>query len=218
MTFRTESPVDYRRLLQWRETQHESLLAAAAKVLHDVVGQELVALRFALMEIKAVQAGDTTDGPLQSLDAALAGLRLVGMRLRPGVLDGAGIGPALQWRASELRRAHGIECDATRVSPLLVSADLATVLYRLADRALEGLLEAGAREVRLGLWREKDTAFLKVAHNAATWWSGEEQKDLNIAWIAERCAGDGGSAVFRSPASGGSLLAIQLPIQERSAR
>lgn len=145
-----------RQLLYAAEEEQRKL----ALDLHDEFGQSISALMLSLEEMqKKIQLIDpqlalSCAGPIARVDELHSSIRSLVARLRPGLLDGLGIEPALEWLVSELRRQNpeveiNLEISDLKTRP---PQQVETVLFRISQEAISNALVHGKpRKIELNL-------------------------------------------------------------------
>ncbi len=139
--------------------------ARLAGELHDGVAQRIAALSFHLSAAQEalphdpIAAGNELQRAAQLVDLTAAETRAAVRALRPPLLDDLGLAAGLHALA---RDVAGLEIDVA-VEALPLSPVQETALYRIAQEALHNVVKhAGARRVRLRLWRDRDRAILEI--------------------------------------------------------
>src|SRR5205814_5734948 len=85
-----------------------------SRTVHDELGQALTGLKMDLYwlanrlpkKLKAVQA--KTKAMSAHIDTTIQTVRRISTELRPGILDGLGLAPALEWQAQEFEKRTGL--------------------------------------------------------------------------------------------------------------
>ncbi|MEF3083558.1 histidine kinase [Luteimonas sp. SMYT11W] len=141
---------------------------ALARDLHDDLGQILSALRMSARTLSQALGDDPretlADDVVVLAEAALARVRAVSHGLHPPALASHGLPAALQGLADGVPRGEvDVRFDADVALPrALPGAEIAA--YRIAQEALANALRhAGARCVRLDLFRQDDVLVLSIA-------------------------------------------------------
>jgi signal transduction histidine kinase len=131
---------------QERERRH------IADELHEGAAQTLAAVLFGLDALERdleTQAGSTQLGTLRGhVDRTLTALRQLAVTLRPPVLDGVGLAPALERMADDGRVGRMVvDLDGADGAPL--GPSLETAVYRVVEEAVKALDRP--REARVGV-------------------------------------------------------------------
>ena len=208
----------------WRVQEEER--RRLARELHDGIGGNLTALKHQLEAISmALQSRDDLReraGAALALTAAtLEDTRELSRMLRPQVLDDLGLGAALNWLARHVATSAGfrIEVDSDHLTAP-VDADLATLVFRIAQEALANaakhsaashvLVHVAAREGQLSLLVSDDGTgcepALALARNAQGLSGG-------LSGMRERVGLFGGRFHFVSAPGEGTHVRIVLPLQ-----
>ena len=160
--------------LQQREQQalasrlvdvEEQERARLGRELHDGVAQRIAALAFHLSAAQealpddVTQAGEWLRRAGELVDLTAAETRSAVRALRPPLLDDLGLAASLHALCRDLPE---VQLDVT-LEELNLTAVQETAFYRIAQEALHNVVKhAGARRVRLKLWRDTDRAVLSI--------------------------------------------------------
>ena len=147
-----------RQLLISQSVQHERLMTAVSRELHDELGQILSLLKLHLASaanrgLSVARRSLECEEALPLVDRALTGLREVCNRLHPTELSDFGLGPALASLCAAAARASGIAVSvAEEGEPRVSESGLQVGLFRVAQQALTNALRhAGAQTVSIEL-------------------------------------------------------------------
>ncbi len=115
---------------------------AIAREIHDEFGQVMTALKWDLCllsedepeannrRIKCIQ------GMSSLIDSATASIQTVTERLRPTQLDNLGLGPAIEWQATEFQKRTNIKCKLNLDGINSVQGDCALAVFRILQETL----------------------------------------------------------------------------------
>lgn len=154
-----------RSVLRVQEDERRRL----ARELHDGIGQNLTALAHRLDRIglalgEEPELRDHLQAAVALCRGALEDTRQMSRLLRPPILDDLGLEPALKWLARSLGGAGGLSIDV-EIEPLPeLSDDLQTLLFRVAQEALNNAAKhAQASHVLLRLVARAGMLQLQIA-------------------------------------------------------
>jgi PAS domain S-box-containing protein len=158
-----------RRLAAQLQIAREDERRSLARQLHD----ELIAgLTAAAMDLHNVQVALAARGDplaqnvemvMRLLSASVDAKRKIIESLRPTILHELGLGAALRLAAKRFTARTGIACAMQVDDKLQMDEELALVLYRITQQALDGVTpESGAAEVSLRLAQEANRAVLTL--------------------------------------------------------
>jgi signal transduction histidine kinase len=142
-----------------------------------------------------------------------ATVRVMGLLLRPSMLDDLGLIPALNWLAREVSSHSGMEVtvDADEACNQL-SDDYRTCIYRVAQEALDNaVLHAKAAKARIALRHEASQVRLEVQDDGRGF-NRRYTKGIGILGIEERARYLGGMCKVDSEPGNGACVSIQLPL------
>lgn len=223
---------DYQRLLQrleanerefqrlgravWRVQEDER--RRLARELHDGVGQNLTALKHRLSQLEA----EVPEAQRESLRAAIAlchdtleDTREMSRLLRPPILDDLGLEPALRWLVRSVGETAGFHVELDIESPLSLDGDVQTLLFRVAQEALNNIAKhAGARNVLVRLVARGGLAQLQVVDDGC---GCDPQQALasggsGLGGMRERLRLYGGRLELHSASGEGARLRAVVPL------
>lgn len=160
---------EFRRLGRsvWRVQEDER--RRLARELHDGLGQNLTALKHRLVQAAhALPYGN--DEVMAQLETAiklctdtLEDTRNLSRLLRPPILDDLGLEPALRWLVRAQGETSGIDIVLDIESLPALSGELETLLFRVAQEALNNVIKhAGAHSVLVRLIERDGRAQLQI--------------------------------------------------------
>ena len=200
-----------------------------ARELHDGTGQTLTALGLGLAAISgrihALDTGSATqmDGLKELCTSAMIELRDVISDLRPSVLDDLGLVPALKGQVQAFSERSGVRADldisghTRRLSP-----DLETIVFRIVQEALTNIYKhAEALSVLVTLVFEPENLHLIIRDDGRGFDTRDvlgaatgNQKAWGVLGMQERVALAGGSWEIVSAPGQGTIIEIDIPLQE----
>ena len=191
-----------------------------ARSLHDDAGQLLVSVYLAL---DAVAQGDPElkarlHGVRSLLDEVEKHLRRLSHELRPMILDGLGLVPALEFLAQGVSGRTGIAIDVQgQEDDVRLPAAVETALYRVVQEALTNAARhARPRHVRVAVAREAARVTCTVRDDGAGFDPGvvtECRRGLGLINMRERVSALGGRLDISSAPGVGTELMIEIPLE-----
>jgi signal transduction histidine kinase len=209
----------YRQIAQTQEVERKRL----ARDLHDHVGQQVTALRFALTRLCKEKA-DATElvreikmicGEMEKLDAEVS---ILAWQMRPPVLDDDGMVAAIRRLGGEWSANHGItlELHAAHNLPRL-SEDIETNLYRIVQESLNNVAKH-AKATRVGITLDvgdEETMRLIIEDDGAGFpdlrTSSACNAGFGLVGMRERAALIGGSLEIESAPGDGATIFVKIP-------
>lgn len=211
--------------------------AHIARELHDSAAQSLAALVYQLSaaerEAAACEAAGRATGEA-SLAERLSGIkdmassvleevRLLAHTVHPRVLDDLGLPAALRKLAREVQASSGTQLVVTAADEArAIPAPLASVLYRVAQEAVNNAVRHGAPldvDLRLSLGASDVT--LEVTDNGRGFDVAEAEKrrpGMGLFTMRERVALVNGEFVIESRPRHGTRILVRLPLDQRGTR
>ncbi len=217
-----------RRLISVQEEERRYL----ARELHDEFGQSLAAINAAAASIQIAAVADPGAALVESeriaqvVEGMMEQLRSMLLRLRPPGIEELGLLGSLRGLINDWngRNLHGTKFQFQAAGNLEGMPDAVNVnLFRIVQECLTNAAKhAGASEVRVRLERQNlglrdaadtDVVDLAVRDNgAAKPRSAAAAPGMGILGIRERVAALSGSVSFDSPADGGFVAHVRIPL------
>lgn len=220
-----EQTRDLQVLGQRLETLREQERAWMARELHDALGQELTAARYALDVVRTRLTGDARrlDGALADVQQRVAmahgSVRRILQRLRPRVLDELGLPAALAWLARDVIEPTGLRSSVRCAPPdVRLAPDHETALYRVTQEAVSNALRhAAAAAIEIALTVDDARCRLTVTDDGigrdAARAGSTDPPGVGCIGIRERIAALGGQTRWDTPPGGGTRLIVDLPLE-----
>ena len=196
-----------------------------AREIHDDLGGNLTAIKMALALLKRrlpedESMTDKADYVDSLVDRTIEAIHRISVDLRPSILD-FGIVAAIDWQAREFEKQAGIPCQVlTNKKEIDLSAEQASALFRIFQESLTNISKhAHASRVTVKLTRSVRTVRLEISDNGRGI-SARDQgkpKSFGIRGMIERANALGGSLTVTNVGSGGSAVAIRIPLSRASA-
>jgi signal transduction histidine kinase len=196
--------------------------AALARELHDELGGLLVGAR---MDISWAEQYLTGDHPelkqrlrrvQQNLSAGVDLKRRIIEELRPTLLDNVGLFAALRWQLKETCRGAGLKCtESYPDEEPKFSSEAAIALFRIAQEAFTNILKhSAAKSVDISLDLDEDAIVMHISDDGKGIPAGRLTAigSHGLASMRHRVRALGGRLDVRSPASGGTILLVRIPM------
>ena len=206
----------------------EEQSAHIAREIHDVLGQQLTALKLDLMWLKR-RVGTITDPTLQTsltnkltasaglVDTTIQTVQKVATELRPGLLDKLGLAAALEHEARDFAERSGLRCELEiDKEPVHLEQNRAIDIFRVCQEMLTNVARhAQASHVKVKLVRDQGQLVLEVSDNGRgiTGQQVGATKSLGLLGMTERAQILGGRLdILGSPGQGTrAVLTVPLP-------
>lgn len=212
---------EVRELARHLESAREEERTRIARDLHDDLGQELTALRYAVELTKRRVASDPTSvgANVDEISALMLRtrqtLRSILSDLRPRVLDDLGFVAASAWLIQRTRERTGLTIEFTRQGLAAPPpGDLATTVYRVLQEALSNVVKhAWARKVDVRLDMGPDAVVLEVVDDGVGFSPADVAAGrFGLVGMRERAAILGGVFEVEAAPERGTTVRLTLPV------
>ncbi|WP_374692641.1 PAS domain S-box protein [Accumulibacter sp.] len=215
---------ELRQLSRYLERVREEERVRIARELHDDLGSTLTGVKWAIaMAIERAHAAAVPgDAQLahasQLLDSAVDTMRRIISDLRPSVLDHLGVWTAIEWYAGQIGERTGLRCDVAlspEVATVEVDAERATAMFRIVQEALNNVVRhARATHAQIRVRCEAATVMIAVEDDGVGSDEGALRKteSWGLLGMQERAARFGGEIKLSRGATGGTILALRMPV------
>jgi two-component system, NarL family, sensor histidine kinase UhpB len=209
------------------QTVREEQSTHIAREIHDVLGQQLTALKLDLAWLKR-RIAPMTDPNLaaalterlaatsQLADAAIDTVQKIATALRPGLLDQLGLAAALEHEARAFAARAGVACTCDLpAGPLALTEAVGIGVFRIFQEALTNIARhAHATEVRVRLARTAGGLCLEVRDNGRGLAprQSEGKRSLGLLGMSERARLMGGRLEFGAGPDGGTTVMLTVPL------
>ncbi len=196
-----------------------------ARELHDELGQVLTALRMDAVWFQERIQGSSGDGAERALamcnliDKTIEEVRLMAIRLRPGVLDHLGLVAALEWYTADFERRTDVSCVFEHRRVPDTDEAVATAAYRVTQEALTNVARhAAARHVTVNLQGDEDLLYLTITDDGTGFDMAtlEDSEGLGVAGMRERAALLGGGLDMDASPEKGTTVYFRVPLNTKT--
>jgi signal transduction histidine kinase len=195
-----------------------------ARELHDETGAALTAILLDLTAIdEAATLADARHASAalrQNARSALENVGRLAFSLRPPALDEFGLAPALKDLSNRLEERGGlkVELEIDLPAGTRLPAKLETAIFRITQEALTNVVKhADAKTVHVTLACRKRSVALAVEDDGRGFSQARgADGGFGLIGIRERVASFNGALDIESRSSGGTRLAIELPLADGS--
>jgi two-component system sensor histidine kinase UhpB len=210
------------QLIYLQEEERKSL----ARDLHDELGQCLTAIMadgtalLRLSESKLPEGRASAEAIVSVTQYVMGLLRAMLQRLRPDVLDGLGLLPAIEELVSNWRQRNAGVTLATNYSGDLdnLSDALRITAYRVVQECLTNISRhASAHKVILQVVCKAEatgTALTIGVEDDGKGFDPERSEGFGLSGMRERVQGLGGTFELKSTIGSGTRIAVRIPVQE----
>ena len=195
--------------------------AAVARELHDELGALLVGARMDISWAEQHIADDNSEmrqrlqRVQQSLSTGVDLKRRIIEELRPTLLDNVGLFAALRWQLKVTCGSAGIKClESYPEQEPHLNSQAAIALFRIAQEAFTNILKhSGAKTVDIALSVDAAAIIMQISDDGKGIPPGRltATGSHGLASMRHRVRALGGRLDVRGPASGGTILLVQIP-------
>lgn len=210
---------DRRELAQQLIATRESTLREISRELHDEFGQVLTAMGSMLGRAgKHSPEGSPLRAELREIgeiaQTTLDNVRGLSQTLHPSILEEAGLERTIDWYLSTVERQLGVSVSYERpASSVAVSSEIGIQVYRVLQESLSNITRhSGVKEAQVRLGFDDGVLQLEVEDHGTGISASHGRRGLGIVAMRERASLVGGTIDFLRPASGGTLVRMQVPV------
>jgi signal transduction histidine kinase len=192
-----------------------------AREVHDELGQALTGLKLQLSWLcgrlpkKAKFFREKMKTLAERVDETIHTVRRIATELRPGVLDTAGLLPALEWQAQQFEKQTGIRCRVeSAVQDKLLDQDLNTAFFRIFQETLTNIIRhANATSVEVRFIETGGFLVLTVKDNGRGITDAEihNTQSIGLLGMRERATLLGGELQLSGEPDGGTTVTVRIP-------
>lgn len=220
----TELTAQLRQLSISLQDVREQERLRISRELHDELGQQLTALKldhswlFARIQNQKPVPPERIQDIRTHLDTAIQSVRRISAELRPLILDDLGFSAGLHYLTEDFAKRSKVHIDLhLEVQELDLPAHLHTPLFRIVQESLTNVIKhAHATQVDIRLFENEDQLEMTIADNGVGVESPPQQPGVGLISMRERCLAIGGTFHVESPAQGGTLIHVRVPLNTDS--
>lgn len=207
------------------EAAREEEQVRIARELHDDLGQQLTALKMALVNTERDLGPDQHSEPrrnpytkdmLDLLDRTMDSVRRIASGLRPIPLDTLGLQPALAWFIEDFTKRHGIDVLARiEIGNMDLGEPAQTSLFRIVQEALTNVAKHSfATQVSVELARAGKTCVVHIEDNGQGLATGTTPSPTSFGLLGmrERVHRLNGTISVGNAPGSGLRISIALPL------
>jgi signal transduction histidine kinase len=204
------------QLVNTQEEERRSL----SRELHDHVAQVLTGLRMELGRVERIaaplgtQVAHTVAECKRLVDDMFNTVRGLALGLRPSMLDDFGLQAALEWHVRDFTARYAMNVDLQMTGDFNALPDKhRTCVYRVVQEALTNCVRhARAQNVTVSVQARNGHLHVSVTDDGVGLNPVHRRNGLGLRGIDERVRELEGTMIISRGASGGTTLAVQLPL------
>ena len=213
-----------RNLAHHLEDVREEERTHLAREVHDLLGQNLTALRMELgwLSNKLSDATPSLRGKIKSMsdqiDKAIETVRNISTGLRPGLLDDFGLEAAVEHEVKDFKARTKIEVDfVSNLPDMEKDQAFAITLFRIVQELLTNVARhANASRVWLDLRQDADKVMLSVRDNGRgiSHEQISDSRSLGLIGMRERIKARHGTLKIEGVPSQGTTVSVIIPLEK----
>jgi PAS domain S-box-containing protein len=213
---------EMRALVAGLHRVREEERAAAAREIHDALGQILTAL---VMDLAGLQKDSRVRSPvvrrrlaqMRDLVAeSIQTVRRICASLRPAILDDLGLDAAVEWAVDETVRRAGLVCSLDIGPVPAMTEDGKTTVFRVLQEALTNVSRhAGATRLAVSLRERGGACELRVEDDGVGMAETAlgSTSSIGLIGMRERAAHLGGKLHIAPRPGGGTVIELRIPLR-----
>lgn len=210
-------------LAQTLISMQESTLLHISRELHDEFGQILTAMGSMLNRAgKHAPPGSTLRGDLQEIaeiaQSALDKVRSLSQALHPVMLEESGLESTLDWYIPVVERQTGVVISYEKCgNPVPLDGRAGVHVYRILQEALNNVARhSGSHRAWVRLMFDQNLLQMDVEDHGKGMNGKSPRLGIGLVAMRERAELLGGSIEFLTPAGGGTLVRLRVPLVSRN--
>jgi PAS domain S-box-containing protein len=192
-----------------------------AREIHDVIGQQLTAMKMDASWVKKKVSEESSlqrlNGLISLIDETIRTVRRISSELRPVMLDDFGLISALEWQASEFQKNTGIKVSfRSEVAEIELEGNLAANIFRVYQEALTNIARhSQATEVNSLVDCQNDVLKLVISDNGVGFDPEDvkKKKSLGLVGMKERARMFEGELVVYPNHPSGTIVVLKIPLK-----
>lgn len=215
------SQAELRALAAHLQDVREEERAHLSREVHDTLGQQLTAIRYAVGWFGRRLAEDPDaqrrlEDARALIDETIAQVRRIAADLRPGVLDDFGLATATEWYAERFAERTGLEIAVTESGDASgVPGEVETAAFRIVQEALTNVARhANASRVEISVQASPEALHVRVADDGV----GLDpdalvgRRSLGVVGMRERARAQGGALTIEGTPGRGAAVSVSFPL------
>ena len=218
-----ERAQEVERLTEHLQNIREEERSQIALEIHDVLGQQLTALKMDTTWLKKksaenIGAQERIEAMLNLIDETIKTVRRIATDLRPGILDDLGLEAALEWQGTEFEKNTGLPLKF-HSSGCLTEPDkkLSINVFRIYQETLTNIARhAEARQVDAQFSCNQDHIRLVVKDDGKgiDLQDAKTRKSLGLISMRERTRLFGGEILVANNKPHGTVVTLDIPLRK----
>jgi PAS domain S-box-containing protein len=210
-----------RNLSNHMQTIAETERTGIAREIHDVLGQQMTALKYDVAWLKKrkdnePEIHDRLISMNKLVDETIHSIRKVSSELRPRMIDDLGLNAAIEWYATEFEKNTSIHCQIdSDLEEVQFEKPVSITMYRILQEALTNVARhSGATEVNIIAKRTPQLITLQITDNGKGVSESEKENPLSFGLLgmAERAKMIGGTLLLSGSKTAGTTVLLEVPV------
>ena len=217
------SQTELRALAAHLQEIREDERTRLSREVHDVLGQQLTAIRLGIGWFGRHYADDEAatarlEDVRATIDETIRHVRQIASDLRPGILDDFGLASAVEWQAARYEERTGTVCTVDVQGHTEPPREVATAGFRVLQEALTNVARhAEAGRVAITVILDPRSVRLVIADDGRGFDTDRAgRRSLGLMGMRERAGALGGTLDVRSAPEHGAVVECTLPFEPTS--
>lgn len=217
-----KSQTHLRELSNHLQNIRENERTGIAREIHDVLGQQMTALKYDITWLKKKRA--TTEAQVDEkinsmnalIDETIQSIRKISSELRPRMLDDLGLNAAIEWYGHEFEKNTEIKCTInSNIEGINFDKLISITIYRMIQEALTNVARhSGANLVNIIINKQDAVLSIQVVDNGKGISNDEKANlhSLGLLGMNERAIMIGASIEISNLIEHGTSVLITVPL------
>jgi PAS domain S-box-containing protein len=210
-----------RSLSNYMQTMSEMERTSIAREIHDVLGQQMTALKYDIAWLKKRKGSDNeindrVESMNHLVDETMVSIRKVSSELRPKILDDLGLNAAIEWFVTQFEKNTGIKCIVdSELEDMVFEKPVSITIYRILQEALTNVARhSKASRVEIYARVEAGRIVLEICDNGKGITPAEMKKPTSygLLGMTERAKMIGGEVMIQGKPDKGTRVILLLPV------
>jgi len=212
-----------RSLSNYMQTMSELERTSIAREIHDVLGQQMTALKYDIAWLKKRKGTDEevherVEAMNHLVDETILSIRKVSSELRPKILDDLGLNAAIEWYVTQFEKNTGIKCIIdSDLEDLEIPKPVSITIYRILQEALTNVARhSHASRVEIFAKVDGEKVVMEICDNGKGITNAEMEKatSFGLLGMTERAKMIEGEVAIQGRKDMGTRVVLTVPLHK----